>query len=63
MNEQQKLVAESIWRSGYLKDKNKVRQQAKESMRQLIAIDIAASLAHVDNNFNQEEFMASCRLN
>lgn len=57
-----KLIAESIWRSGYIKDKNQVRQRAKESMRLLIAVDIAASLKHVDPEFDREEFLAACRV-
>jgi hypothetical protein len=54
------LIAESIWRSGYIKDKNKVRQEAKEAMRRLVAIDISAALEHKYINFDREKFMAAC---
>lgn len=54
------LIAESIWRSGYIKDKNKVRQNAKEQMRRLISNDLAASFSNKDKNFNEDEFLKSC---
>lgn len=54
------LIATSIWRSGFIKDKNQVRQLARSKMQQLIAIDIAASLAHANPDFNREQFMHAC---
>ncbi len=56
------LIAQSIWRSGYVRDKNKIRQEAKESMRRLIVIDLCASLANENTKFNKEKFMEACRL-
>lgn len=55
-----KLIAESIWRSGFIKDKNKVRQQAKEDMRRLIANDLAGSLKNENKNFNKDKFLSNC---
>lgn len=54
------LIAQSVWRSGYIADKNQVRQQAKESMRRLIAIDLASSLKHENPRFDREKFMEAC---
>jgi hypothetical protein len=56
------LIAESIWRSGFLEDKNKIRQAAKEQMRDLIATDIAASLKNTDPNFDKDAFMNACNV-
>jgi hypothetical protein len=53
-------IAESIWRSGFIVDKNKVRQEAKNRIRKLIATDLASSLAQKDPNFDREEFMRLC---
>ena len=50
-------IAKSIWRSGFIKDKNKVRQQAREKMRHLIASDISANLP---TEKEKEEFMRTC---
>ena len=58
--EDYKLIAQSIWRSGYIKDKNKVRQQAKEKMRHLIAVDIASSLKNENPRFDQSKFYKAC---
>lgn len=57
------LIAESIWRSGYIPDKNKVRQEARERMRRLIAVDLAAGLAK-DNPFwfDRDKFLKDCRV-
>jgi hypothetical protein len=54
------LIAQSIWRSGFIPDKNQVRQQAKESMRRLIAIDLASSLKHENAKFDRAKFMETC---
>lgn len=54
------LIAQSVWRSGYVKDKNAVRQLAKEAMRRLIAIDLATSLQADNPDFNRTKFMEAC---
>jgi len=54
-----KEIAESIWRSGYIKDKNKVRQEAREDMRRLIASDIAGTIKSKDA---REDFLRECNL-
>lgn len=55
-------IARSIWRSGFVQDKNKVRQEAKESMRRLIAIDLATELQQDNPLFDRDRFMEACRL-
>ena len=54
------LIAMSIWRSGYTKDKNQVRNTAKENMRRLIAIDLASSLQNDNPLFNRQKFIEAC---
>ncbi len=54
------LIARSVWRSGYVPDKNKVRQVAKTAMRRLIAIDLASSLKEDNPRFDREKFMSAC---
>jgi hypothetical protein len=56
------LIAESIWRSGYIKDKNKVRQEAKEDIRRLIAIDLASNLQQENPKFDRKKFMDACNI-
>lgn len=56
------LIAKEIWRAGYVKDNNKVRQQAKESMRRLIAIGLAVELEEDNPRFDQNKFLKACGL-
>ena len=56
------LIAMSIWRSGAIADKNKVRQEAREKMRRLIALDLASSLENENPNFDVYNFMNICGL-
>ena len=58
-----KLIAQSIWRSGFIPDKNQVRQAAKYAMRLLIANDLIGSLKHDNPNFNPDKFLKACGLN
>ena len=53
-------IARSIWRSGYVKDKNKVRQEAKEKMRHLIAVDISSELKKDNPQFDTVKFLKDC---
>ena len=53
------LIAMSIWRSGFIKDKNKVRQEAKESIRRLIANDFSAN---IKNDKDKQDFLTACGL-
>ena len=55
--EDYKLIAMSIWRSGYMADKNKIRQEAKEKMRRLIAGDISSNLK---TELEKREFFKAC---
>jgi hypothetical protein len=43
-----------------MKDKNKVKQEAREGMRRLITIDLASSLYNEDQKFDRELFMKVC---
>lgn len=56
------IITGAIFRSGFIKDKNKVRQQAKESMRNLIASDFVGSLKNIDPNFDEVSFLKACGL-
>lgn len=55
-------IATAIWRSGYMKDKNKVRQKAKEDMRRLIAFNIASSLQGIVPAYKIKVFLEGCNL-
>ena len=55
------LIAKSIWRSGYIKDKNKIKQEAGEKMQRLIANDLIGSLKD-DPNFDKKRFLTACGL-
>lgn len=55
------LIAMSIWRSGYIKDKNEIRRKAKNNMRMLIANDLIGSL-NKNSNFNSMKFLKACGL-
>lgn len=54
-----KLIAMAVWRSGFVEDKNQVRQQAREKMRRLIVHDLAGSLVRYPD-FDQEKFLEAC---
>lgn len=54
------LIAMSIWRSGFIIDKNKVRQQAKQDIRRLIMNDLIAGLKNDNPNFDADKFMKAC---
>jgi hypothetical protein len=57
------LVASALWRSGsamQIRDKNKVKQQARAEMLRLITTDLCASFAHEDDNFDEKAFLAVC---
>ena len=56
------LIATSIWRAGYITDKNAFRQKAKEDIRRLIAINLASSLQNDNPKFNKDKFMQACGL-
>ena len=53
------LIAKSIWRAGFIKDKNKIRQQSRESMRKLIANQFIGYFRG-SNDFNENEFLKQC---
>jgi len=56
------LIALSIWWSGFIPDKNKIKQKAKEEMRKLIASDIIGTFRKY-KNFNEQDFIKQCNVN
>jgi hypothetical protein len=56
------LIAKSIWRAGFVKDKNKVRQEAKEDRARLIVFNLATDLQQENPNFDKEKFYKACGL-
>ena len=56
------LIAQSIWRASYIADKNKIRQEAREKMRSLIAIDLASSLENDNPLFDKRKFLEACNV-
>lgn len=58
----QKEITKIIWRAGFIKDKNAIRQKAKEDMRNLIACGFIGELKRI-KGFNEKEFLADCGLN
>jgi hypothetical protein len=55
------LIAKVIWRSGFVKDKNKIRQWAKEDRSRLIASGIIGEFKQ-DKNFDEEKFLKDAGL-
>ena len=55
------IIAAAIWRSGFIEDKNRIKQNAKEEMRRLIALDIVGSFKE-DKNFDEVAFLKNCGL-
>ena len=55
-------IATAIWRSGYIKDRNKVRQRSKVEMQRLIVSNIASELKEENPNFDTEKFEIDCGL-
>lgn len=53
-------IAMAIWRSGYIMDKNIIRQRAKEEIRQLIAYDLAGEFKKDNPHFDKIKFLANC---
>lgn len=54
------LIAWAVKRSGIIPDKNRVRQQGRESMRRLIANDLAGSLYGDNPKFDKNKFLKAC---
>jgi len=57
------LIATAIWRAGFIKDKNKTRQQAKSDALRLAAINLAADLKQDNPRFDRSVFMEKCGFN
>ena len=56
------IIASAIWRSGMIKDKNKVRQQAREDMRRLIAHGLCGELKGDNPRFDADKFLEACNV-
>jgi len=56
------LIADVIWRSGAIPDKNAVRQQARESMRLLIVAGLEGEFKANNSNFDSDKFRKACGL-
>lgn len=55
------MIAGAIFRSGYIVDKNKIRQNAREKMRNLIITDLTATLKANYPSFNENRFIGACK--
>ena len=58
-NKDYNVIAESIWRSGYIKKSNKIKQEAGENMRRLIANDLMGGFKK-DKDFDEITFLKKC---
>ena len=58
-----KIIATAIWRAGYVPDKNKVKQEAKEAQRRLITINLAVDLRQDNPRFDSLKFSKACGFN
>lgn len=56
------LIAGAIWRSGFFKNKNKIKQEASEKMRRLITSDLIGGLKANNPKFNEERFLEACNI-
>ena len=54
------VIASAIWRSGYIEDKNAIRQKAKEDMRRLITLNLISELKKDNPKFDAEKFKEAC---
>jgi len=52
-----KIIAEAIWRAGFIEDKNKIKQKAKEDMRRLIMNNLIGSFKEENPRFNEKKFI------
>ena len=55
------IIASAIWRSGYMRDMNKIRREAKEAMRSLIISNLISELKQDNPKFDAEKFTLACR--
>lgn len=55
-------ISQAIWRSGYIPDKNKIRQKAKKEMQHLIASNLIGSFKKIPF-FNENKFLIACGFN
>jgi hypothetical protein len=55
-------ITTAIWRSCFIKDKNRVRQAAKEQTAKSIAIGVAAELKQYNPDIDVDKFVKDCYL-
>jgi len=55
-----KIIATAIWRTGFIEDKNQVRQQAKTDARRLIVSNLIADLKEENFCFDVKKFRKAC---
>jgi len=58
--EDYKRVSTAIWQAGFIKDKNKIKQQAKTEITRLIISGIIGGFINHDPKFNDKEFIKDC---
>lgn len=61
-NKEYNAITTAIWRSCFIKDKNKIRQAAKTSQAKSIAIGIAAELKQYNPKIDVDKFVKDCYL-
>jgi len=49
------LIAGAIRRSGFIKDKNRIRQAGREAMRRLIINDLIGTLSNDNPHFDDKQ--------
>ena len=54
-------ISAEIWRAGFVKDKNKVSQEAKECTRRLISYNLASKFSR-EKEFDEKKFLDECGL-
>lgn len=59
-NNNYKFISSAIWRSGYIKDKNRLRQEAREQITRLIVFNLVSELQLIDKDFDAETFKNDC---
>jgi len=56
-----KMVSGAIWRAGFMKDGNRVKQQAKKDTLKLVACNFIGVFKN-NKSFNEKEFLKACGL-
>ena len=54
------LITGVIFRSGFIKDKNKTKQEARESILRLVVNDFIGCIKNDNKAFKEEKFKNAC---